>query len=168
MTTFEDADDAELITRHNKAHHNYFVDDEYEAGVKLVKTEIDSLREGRVQIAEAYASFEEDELFLIDAHIPESRDQTVPNHEPDRPRKLLLRRKQLNRLETKVEQSGYTLIPLALYFKGDHVKVRLGVCRGKKQFHKQREVDRRERARERARDHAEEIERRERAYDDHT
>jgi len=168
MSDFEDADDAELITRHKQAHHNYFVDDEYEAGVKLVRTELESLREGRVQLADAYATFEDGELYLVDAHIAPSDQQTVPNHEPDRARKLLLRRTQLNRLETRVEQSGYTLIPLALYFKGDHVKTRLGVCQGKKQFHKQMEAERREKARRRARDHAEEIERRERAYDEHT
>ena len=168
MSDFENADDCELITRHSKAHHNYFVDDEYEAGVKLVRTEVESLREGRVQLVDAYAKFDEDELYLIDAHIPCPHRDDGPNHDPDRPRKLLLRRKQLNRLETRIEQSGYTLIPLALYFKGSHVKVRLGVCKGKKQFHKRMEVERRERARQQARDHARELDRRNRAYDEHT
>ncbi len=160
-------DATELITRNASAHHNYFVDDEYEAGVKLVRTEVESLEQGRVDLTDAYASFEDRELYLVDAHIPQSDRREVPNHEPDRPRKLLLRRKQLNRLQTRVEESGYTLIPLALYFKGSHVKARLGVCQGKKQFHKQMEVDQRERAREQARNHAERLEDLERAYDEH-
>ncbi len=161
-------DEIELITRNSSAHRAYFVDDEYEAGVRLVRSEIESLREGRVDLGEAYAKFDDRELYLVGAHIPESAQRTVPNHEPDRPRKLLLRRKQLNRLETRVEQSGYTLIPLSLYFKGSHVKVKLGVCQGKKQFHRQLEAEQRERARQRARDHAERLDDLERAYDDHT
>jgi SsrA-binding protein len=161
-------DDTELITRNASAHHNYFVDDEYEAGVKLVRTEIESLEQGRVDLTDAYASFEDRELYLVDAHIPQSDRRKVPNHDPDRPRKLLLRRKQLNRLQTRVEQSGYTLIPLALYFKESHVKARLGVCQGKKQFHKQLEVDERKRARKRARDHAERLDDLEHAYEEHS
>ena len=158
----------QTITRNKKAYHNYFVDDEYEAGVRLVGTEVESLREGRVDLEEAYAKFDEGELFLVDAHISRYSDPKDRNHRPDRRRKLLLRRKQLNRLETKVEQSGYTLIPLELYFKGDNVKVRLGVCRGKKQFHKRQEEEQRQKAREMAREHARILDEREHKYDENT
>lgn len=148
------ADDTDIITRNKSAYHNYFVRDEYEAGVKLVKTEVESLRERRVNLQEAYAKFDDDELYLVNAHIPKHSGAGIRNHEPDRSRKLLLRRKQLNRLETKIEQSGYTLIPLELYFKGDHVKVNLGLCEGKKQHDKRTEIEQREKSRKMAREHA--------------
>jgi len=148
-------DDTETIVRNTGAYHDYFVHDEYEAGVRLVGTEIESLKERRVDLADAYAKFDENELYLVDARIAEYPGAAPGrNHDPVRPRKLLLHRKQLNRLETKTDRSGYTLIPLELYFKQDHVKVRLGLCEGKKQFHKQRAEKRRREARQMARDHA--------------
>ena len=158
-----------MITRNKTAFRNYFVDDEYEAGIILVKTEVESLRDGRVDIGEAYAKFDEGELFLREACIPVP-PETPPDagHDPERRRKLLLRRKQLNRLETKVEQSGYTLIPLKLYFKENHVKATVGLCKGKKQFDKQAEDDRRTKARRMAREHARHLDRLEHAYDEHT
>lgn len=165
------ADDGEhvTITRNKGAYRNYFVHDEYEAGLRLVHSEVESLRQGRVQLDESYAKFDDSELYLLNAHIAKYPDAVKgQNHEPQRPRKLLLRRRQLNRLETKVEQSGYTLIPLELYFKGDHVKVNLGVCEGKKQFHKQEATKRREKARKMARDHAEIRDEMEHKYDEHT
>lgn len=162
-------DETERITRNTKAYHNYFVHDEFEAGVRLVGTEVESLKERRVKLDEAYAKFDEHELYLVDAQIAPYPDAaTGRNHEPDRPRKLLMHRRELNRLETKTEQAGYTLIPLELYFKGSNVKVRLGLCEGKKQFHKQRAEKRRKEAREMARDHAEIRDEMEHKYDEHT
>lgn len=139
------------ITKNRKAYHNYFVDDEFEAGLKLMGTEVKSLREGKVHLKDSYARFDGDELYLLNAHISPYDHATDQNHEPERARKLLLHRHQLNKLKTKVEQDGYTLIPLSLYFKGSHVKCQLGVCRGKKKFDKRRDLKERQHAREIAR-----------------
>lgn len=150
----QESDDKRVITRNRKAFHNYFVDDEYEAGVRLVGSEVKSLREGRVQLQDAYAKFIDNELYMLDAHISPYRHGTHENHEPRRQRKLLMHRRELNRLERKTAESGVTLIPLSLYFKGGHVKVQLGLCRGKKHFDKRAQLKKREHAREIARETA--------------
>lgn len=146
-----DNDDIDVITRNRKALHNYFVDEEYEAGIVLYGTEVKSLRENRVQLTDGYARFEDNELYLVNTHISQYPHGTHVNHEPERERKLLMKRRELNRLRNKVETAGYTLIPLALYFKGSNVKVQLGLCRGKKQFDKRESIKKREAAREIAR-----------------
>lgn len=144
-------EETRTITTNRKAYHNYFVDEEYEAGLVLVGTEVKSLREGRVQLADAFARFESNELWLVNAHISPYPHGTHVNHEADRPRKLLMHRRELNRLRNKVETAGFTLIPLELYFKGSHVKARIGLCRGKKLFDKREVIRKREAAREIAR-----------------
>jgi SsrA-binding protein len=144
--------DTKTITRNRKALHNYFVDEEFEAGIVLLGSEVKSLRDARVQLTDAYARFENNELWLVSAHISPYPFATHENHEPERIRKLLMKRRELNRLRHKVESSGYTLIPLELYFSGNHVKVRLGLCRGKKLFDKRESVKKREAAREIARE----------------
>lgn len=139
------------ITRNRKALHNYFVDEEHEAGIVLLGSEVKSLREGRIQLTDAYARFEKNELWLVNAHIAPYPQATYQNHEPERPRKLLMKRRELNRLRNKVESAGFTLIPLELFFKGSHVKVVIGLCRGKKLFDKREVIRKREAAREIAR-----------------
>lgn len=139
------------ITTNRKALHNYFVDEEYEAGIVLLGTEVKSLREGRVQLTDAYARFEDNELWLVNAHISPYSHGTHENHEPERPRKLLMHRRELNRLRNKVETAGFTLIPLELYFNGSNVKARIGLCRGKKLFDKRETIRKREAARDIAR-----------------
>lgn len=165
-------DDVEMISRNRGAYRDYFVHDRYEAGVKLVQSEVAGLRERRVELSDAYGSFEEGELYLVDARIgrPASAERTEegPMHEADRPRKLLLRRRQLNRIESRVDRAGFTVIPLALYFRDDHVKAHIGICEGKKQFHKQREVEERRRAQERADEHGRHRDHLEWVYDEHT
>ncbi|MBA2660945.1 MAG: SsrA-binding protein SmpB [Bradymonadaceae bacterium] len=142
------------ITRNRKAYHNYFVDEEYEAGMVLLGTEVKSLREGKIQLNDAYARFVGNELYLINAHISAYSHGTHENHEPERPRKLLLHKRELKRLRNKVDLAGNTLIPLALYFKGSHVKCVIGLCRGKKLFDKREVSRKRDHAREMAREHA--------------
>lgn len=144
-------DNSKTISRNRKALHNYFVDEDFEVGVVLLGTEVKSLREARVQLSDAYARFEKNELWLVNMHISPYPHATQDNHEPERPRKLLMHRRELNRLRTKVESAGYTLIPLELYFKDAHVKVKLGLCRGKKQFDKREVIRKREAARDIAR-----------------
>ena len=146
-----DPSDKKTITRNRKALHNYFVDEEHEAGVVLLGSEVKSLREARVQLTDAYARFENNELWLVSAHISPYPQATHENHEPERPRKLLMHRRELNRLRNKVETAGFTLIPLELYFKGAHVKAVIGLCRGKKLFDKREVLRKREAAREIAR-----------------
>ncbi|MEZ4460684.1 MAG: SsrA-binding protein SmpB [bacterium] len=146
--------ETKTITRNRKALHNYFVDEEYEAGIVLYGSEVKSLRDARVQLTDAYARFDRNELWLVSAHISPYPYATHVNHEPERPRKLLLHRRELNRLRNKVETAGYTLIPLELYFSGSNVKVRIGLCRGKKLFDKRESVRKREAAREIARETA--------------
>ena len=142
------------ITRNRKAYHNYFVDDEFEAGMVLVGTEVKSLRDGKVHLKDSYARFEDNELYLVNAHISHYSHATDQNHEPERDRKLLMHRRELNRLQNKVNVSGYTLIPLSLYFKDSHVKCKLGLCRGKKLFDKRQSIKKKEHKREIARNHA--------------
>lgn len=158
-------DHIETITRNKKAYHNYFVHEEYEAGLKLLGSEVKSLREHRVQLKDAYGTFVDDELFLVNAHIAQYPQATHKNHEPERPRKMLLHRRELNRLKAKVDQSGYTLIPLELYFKGSHVKVKLGVCEGKKLYDKRDDLKKKQHAREMAREHARRKDKMEYKYD---
>jgi SsrA-binding protein len=145
------SDEIKTITRNRKALHNYFVDEEFEAGIVLLGTEVKSLRENRVQLTDAYARFNDNELYLVNCNISQYPHGTHVNHEPERERKLLMKRRELNRLRNKVETAGFTLIPLELYFKGSNVKVKLGLCRGKKQFDKREAIRKREAAREIAR-----------------
>lgn len=147
----DDKPEIKTITRNKKALQNYFVDEEHEAGVVLLGSEVKSLREHRVELVDSYARFEDNELWLVNTQISPYPYATIQNHEADRPRKLLLHRRELNRLRTKVETAGYTLIPLELYFKGSNVKARIGLCRGKKQFDKREVIRKREMAREIAR-----------------
>jgi SsrA-binding protein len=150
----DDQANIKIITRNRKARHNYHVDEEYEAGMKLVGTEVKSLRDGKVQLKDAYARFENHELYLVNAHIASYSHGTHENHAPERERKLLMHRRELNRLENKVNTSGYTLIPLSLYFKGSNVKVELGLCQGKKLFDKRHDLKERQHKREMARERA--------------
>ncbi len=140
-----------VVARNRKARHNYFVEESLETGVILLGSEVKSLRDGHVQIADSYARFENSELWLIKLHINPYPNATHENHEPERARKLLLHKHQIRRLMVKTREAGFTLIPLSIYFKNSHAKVELGLCRGKKQYDKREEL--------RKQDHAREIER---------
>lgn len=133
------------IAENRKARYNFFVTDEFEAGIMLVGTEVKSLRAGGANIQESYASFENDGLFLVNAHIAEYDFGNRNNHDPARPRKLLMHRKELDKLHAQVQRAGKTIVPLSLYFnERGKVKVKLGLASGKKQHDK--------RATEKARD----------------
>jgi len=130
-----------LVADNRKARYNYEILDTYEAGIMLTGTEVKSLRSGQSMIAESYASFEDGELWLINAYVPEYLEGNRFNHQPRRRRKLLLHRKQIDKLNASVQRGGMTLIPLKLYFneKG-RAKVEIGLGRGKK-LHDKRESD---------------------------
>ncbi len=141
-------DNIKLICRNRKAYFEYVIDALYEAGLVLKGTEVKSLRQGRANIEDAYARFRDGELFLYNAHISPYTHAAVDSHEPTRPRKLLIHSWELKRLLGKVQERGYTLIPLKLYFKDQHAKVEIALARGKKKHDKRETIRRREEQRE--------------------
>jgi len=132
-----------LICQNKKAFHNYFIEETYQAGVSLLGSEVKSLRDGRVSLGDSYGDIKREEIFLVDAHISSYPQANRLNHEPLRTRKLLLHKKEIRRLIGKVEQRGYTLIPLKLYFVKGRVKVDLGLAKGKKLFDKRESLKKR-------------------------
>ena len=124
------------IARNKKARHEYAIEDTWEAGIVLTGTEVKSLREGRASLVDGFAQIRDGELWLYNVHIPEYNQGTWNNHAPRRRRKLLLHRKEIQRLIGKSKESGLTLIPLALYFKDGKAKIELGLARGKKDYDK--------------------------------
>ena len=142
------AERIKLVCRNRKAYFEYTIDDLFEAGLVLKGTEVKSLRLGKANIEEAYARFRDGEVFLLNAHISPYPHAAGENHEPTRPRKVLLRQRELKRLLGKLTERGYTLIPLKLYFKDEYAKVELGLAKGKKKFDKRETIRRREEQRE--------------------
>jgi SsrA-binding protein len=125
-----------LICQNKKAFHNYFLEETYQAGISLLGSEVKSLREGKVNLGDSYGDIKRSEVFLVDAHISPYPQANRLNHNPLRTRKLLLHKKEIKRLIGKVEQKGYTLIPVKLYFVNGKVKVDLALAKGKKLFDK--------------------------------
>jgi SsrA-binding protein len=128
------------IASNRAAHYNYAITSTVEAGVALLGTEIKAVREGRVDLRDAYASIENGEAWLNNAHISPYSKGSVHNHLPRRRRKLLLHREEIARLAGQVAQRGYTLIPLRLYIKGRVAKVELGLGKGKRQYEKRERI----------------------------
>lgn len=133
------------VTQNKKARFNYHIEDTFEAGIVLQGTEVKAIREGRASISEGYCQFDEGELFLVDANISPYSHGNYNNHEPRRKRKLLMHKQQLRRLEAKVEERGYTLVPLRLYFKNGLAKLMIGLAKGKK-MHDKRETQKKKEA----------------------
>ncbi len=130
-----------VVAENRKARHNYEIVNNIEAGIVLTGTEVKSLREGKANVAESYASFEQGELMLINSYIPEYTHGNRQNHEPRRPRKLLLHKREMGKWGGEVLRGGMTIVPLKLYFNADgRAKVELGLARGKK-AHDKRETD---------------------------
>ncbi len=128
------------ITENRKARHEYFVIESMETGIELVGTEVKSLRQGSVNLKDSWCSIDNGELFIKGMHISPYEKGNIFNRDPMRVRKLLMHRKEINRLFGKVKQDGLTLIPLSLYFKGSKVKVKLGLCKGKKLYDKREDA----------------------------
>ena len=125
-----------VISQNKKATHEYFVEETYEAGIELFGTEVKSIRAGTVNLKDSFCSFDNGELFVYQMHVSPYEHGNIFNRDPMRPKKLLMHKKELLKLFGLVSQKGYTLIPLQLYFKGSHVKVKVGLCRGKKLYDK--------------------------------
>jgi SsrA-binding protein len=134
------SDNSKTITVNRKAYHDYSIEESIEAGMVLTGTEIKSIREGRVNIREAYARPENGELWLLNCHIAQYEAGNRYNHEPTRPRKLLLHKKEVAGLSLDVSRKGLTLVPLKLYLKNGRAKIELGLAKGKKIYDKRRSI----------------------------
>ncbi len=137
-----------LITNNRKARHDYHILDKIEAGIVLQGTEVKSLRDGRANLKDSYASVKGEELFLYNLHISPYSHGNISNHDPVRVRKLLLHKKEIRKLIGKTQEKGLTLVPLRLYFKAGKAKVELGVAKGKKSYDKRQDLAKRDAERE--------------------
>ena len=137
-----------ILSDNRYAGHNYHLLDRFEAGIALTGTEVKSLRAGRASLTDGYGQITDGEIWLHGVHIPEYAHGTWTNHEPRRPRKLLLHRKEIDRLASKTAEQGLTLIPLSLYFSGGRAKVELALARGKRTYDKRQDLAKRDAARE--------------------
>ena len=136
------------IAKNSKAFHDYFVEDRFEAGIELAGTEVKSIRMGNVNLKDSFCTIKDGQLTLNGMHVSPYEKGNIFNREPRRPRRLLMHRREIFRLAAKIQQDGYTLIPLSLYFKGPRVKVELGLCKGKKLYDKREAAAKRDAKRE--------------------
>lgn len=128
------------IAQNKKAHHDYFVIESFETGIELCGTEVKSLRQGRVNLKDAWCTIDDGELWIKGMHISPYEQGNIFNRDPMRVRRLLMHKREIMKLYGTVKQEGYSLIPLSLYFKGSRVKVQLGLCKGKKQYDKRADM----------------------------
>ncbi len=140
-----------IICNNRKAKFNYFFNEFFEAGIALKGSEVKSLRDGKANISEAYAIDEQGEIFLLNSHIPSYKESSYNNHDPKRNRKLLLNKREINKLIGKVNREGYTLIPTKLYFKKGKAKIEIAVAKGKKHYDKRQVKKKKDWNREKAR-----------------
>ena len=140
-----------IICNNRKARFNYFFNEFYEAGIELKGSEVKSLRDGKANISEAYALDINGEIFLQNSHIPTYKESSYNNHDPKRNRKLLLNKREINKLIGKVNIEGFTLIPTKLYFKRGKAKIEIAVAKGKKHYDKRQVKKKRDWEREKAR-----------------
>ena len=137
------SENTKTIAQNKKARHDYFVEESYEAGIELCGTEVKSIRQGRVNLKDSWCSVDKGELFVNGMHISPFEQGNIFNRDPMRVRKLLMHKKEINRLFGIVKQTGYSLIPLSLYFKGSRVKMQIGLCKGKKLYDKREDMAKR-------------------------
>ena len=140
--------DNKMIADNRKARHDYFVEEVYEAGIELFGTEVKSLRAGGVNLKDSYCEIDGGEMFALGVHISPYDHGNIFNKDPLRPKKLLMHKREIMKLTGLVAREGYTLVPLSLYFKGSHVKMALGLCRGKKLYDKRDSIAKAESDRE--------------------
>lgn len=124
------------VAENKKARHDYFVEETYEAGIELFGTEVKSIRAGGVNLKDSYCETDKGELFALGVHISPYEQGNIFNRDPLRPKKLLMHKKEIMKLTGLVSRDGYTLVPLSIYFKGSHLKMAIGLCRGKKLYDK--------------------------------
>ena len=137
-----------IVCQNRKAYHDYHIEEKVEAGIVLMGTEVKSLREGKGNLKDSYVLAKDGEFFIINCHLSPYSHGNITNHEPLRTRKLLLHKKEMERLRGQVAQKGYSLIPLKIYFKGSFAKVEIGLAKGKKQYEKRDAIRKKEADRE--------------------
>ncbi len=137
-----------IAAQNRKAHHDYFVEERYEAGIELFGTEVKSIRAGTLNLKDAWCSIQHGELFVNGMHISPYEKGNIFNKDPERVRRLLMHKKEIRKLQALVKQDGYTLIPLSVYFEDARVKVEIGACRGKKNYDKRDAIAKRDAQRE--------------------
>ena len=140
-----------IISINRKAKFNYFLEEFYEAGIVLKGSEIKSLRGGKVNISESYAFDNNGEIYLINSYIPSYKESSYNNHNPIRNRKLLLKKREIDKLLGRIHSEGFTLIPTKMYFKKGKAKVEIAVAKGKKQYDKRQAIKKRDWSKEKAR-----------------
>ena len=138
------AEGRKVISENRKARFDYFIEDSYECGIQLEGTEVKSVKNGSISYPDGFAEVVNGEIFLKNFHISEYSFSSIFNHNPDRPKKLLLHKEEIKRISRKVDEKGYTLIPLDVYLKDGRVKVSLGICKGKKQYDKRETIKNRD------------------------
>ena len=141
-----------LIANNKKAYHDYFIDEKYEAGIELAGTEVKSLRMGKCSVKEAFVKIEKGEVYAYGMNISPYEKGNIFNKDPLRVRKLLLHKQEISKLDGKIAQKGYTLVPLQVYFKGSLVKMEIGLARGKKLYDKREDIAKKDQKRELERD----------------
>ena len=137
-----------LAAQNRKAHHDYFVEDRYEAGIELFGTEVKSIRNGALNLKDSFCVAKDGEIYAYSLHISPYEQGNIFNRDPDRPKRLLLHKREIRKLHDLQKQDGYALIPLSVYFKNSRVKVELGLCKGKKNYDKRDATAKRDAARE--------------------
>lgn len=137
-----------IVVRNRKAKFNYHIMESFEAGLVLLGSEVKSIRLGRISISEAYIDLENGELFLVGCHIAEYPFATIANHDPVRKRKLLLHKREIKRIASKISLAGFTAIPLSVYFKNGKVKVEIALAKGRKKVDKRHEIQKKDQKRE--------------------
>mgnify|MGYP004501996365 CR=1 FL=1 len=143
----EKKDGIKIVSQNKKARHEYFIIDTYECGIELFGTEVKSIRQGKVNITEAYASIDNGEVFVKSMNISPFEQGNIFNRDPLREKKLLLHRKEIRKLTGLISQQGYSLIPLSVYLKGSLVKVSLALAKGKKLYDKREDIAKRDASR---------------------
>ena len=133
-------DSVKIIAKNNKAHHEYFIEDKYEAGIELFGTEVKSIRKGTMHLKEAWCQIKDGELWIKQMHISPYEQGNIFNKDPLRPRRLLMHKREIRRLYSQIKQDGYALIPLSVYFKNARVKVEIALCKGKKLYDKREDA----------------------------
>ena len=136
------------ITLNRKARHDYFIEDTYEAGISLAGTEVKSLRQGTVNLKDSYCIIKDGELFMVGAHISPYEKGNIFNKDPLRIKKLLLHKEEIRKLDGKMSEKGYTIVPLQVYFKDGKAKVEIGLARGKKLYDKREDIAKKDLRRE--------------------
>ena len=144
--------DSRLIANNKKAYHDYFIEEKYEAGIELHGTEVKSLRMGKCSIKEAFVRIEKGEVYIYGMHISPYEKGNIFNKDPLRVKKLLLHRNEIRKLQGKIAEKGYTLVPLQVYLKKSLIKVEIGLARGKKLYDKRQDIAKKDQRREAERD----------------